>query len=260
MKAKQLLKHLRNGILNDRSNNTGSTCDHLWDDETLYSYMNEAYFRMATEGLMLRDATTPEVTQFALVEGQRDYSLHPAVISVLSARTQTSQFDLSYVDHGTLAGARKPSDTYWNPNAATALVPGPILAFTTDEGLTDVVSNAVEQISFRAFPVPAAAQAGEIIQLRVIRKPLDEITSDNPEYEPELPRDWHLRMLDWAAYLALRIVDDDMGAPKRAAEFAAIFEANVMKQRKQVLSKLRQGQGWGFGRGGFAWETGNNGW
>lgn len=260
MKASQLLSTLRNGILNDRSNNSGSSCDHLWPDETLYSYINEAYFRMATEGLMLRDATTPEVTQFALVAGQRDYALHEAVVSVLSARVSTSQFDLSYVDHGTLSGARKPTDNFWNPSSSQPLQPGPPLAFTTDEGLTDTASNAVEQISFRIFPPPAPAQAGQIIQLRVIRKPLDEITSGNPDYEPELPREWHMRMLDWAAYLALRIVDDDQGAPKRAAEFAQMFEVNVMKQRKQVLSKLRQGQGWAFGRGGYAWETGNNGW
>lgn len=259
MKTKQLITLLRNGILNDRSNNTGGSSDHLWSDETLATYINEAYFRMATEGLMLRDAATPEVTQFALVAGQRDYPLHQAVVAVLSARVQTAQFDLTRTDHNALSGGRRMTDGLWDGAASTPLQPGQILAFTTDEGLSDTASNAFEQITFRAFPPPGLAQDGEIIQLRVIRKPLDEIDCEQPEYEPELPREWHIRMLDWAAYLALRIVDDDMGAPARAAEFANAFEANVDKSRRQVLSKLQQGQGWGFGRGGFSWETGNYG-
>lgn len=259
MKTSQLMRHLRWGILNERSSSRGAD-DRLWPDDLLVDYMNEAYQRMAVEGLMIRDAVTPEVTQFALVEGQRDYVLHPTIVAVLSARIQSSQFDLTRADHGTLASQRRMDEHWWDTAAASTMPPGPTLVFTTDEGLTGVDSNSVEQMTFRVFPLPAAAQAGEIIQMRVIRKPLERMDLSRPDYVPEIPSEWHLAMLDWAAYLALRIVDDDAGAPKRAEEFAERFEALLVKSRNQVLGKLRQGQGFKFGRGGFSWESGNNGW
>ena len=259
MKAKRLLHHLRHGILNDRSNNVGPSSDHLWPDEDLIDYMNEAYRRMAVEGIMLRDAVTPEVTQLTLVEGQRDYPLHEAVVSVLSARVSSTQFDLASSDHSTLAAKRRPSDGWWNPSYSQSLPPGMPLVYSTDEGMLDTASNSLEQMTFRILPIPDSVAAGEVILLRVIRKPLTWFSCEDLEYEPELPREWQMPMLDWAAYLALRIVDDDAGAPARAAEFQASFEANVIKSRNQIIAKLKQGQGWGFGRGGFSWETGN-GW
>lgn len=259
MKSERLLYHLRNNILNDRSNNVGGSSDRLWTDETLIDYINEAYVRMAAEGLMLRDAVTPEVTQVQLVYHQRDYTLHESVVSVLSARPEKSQFDLTATDHGTLGSQRQVTEHFWDPSRARQLQPGRPLAYTTDEGLMTTV-NGSQRMTFRIFPKPGEHEDGEIIRLRVIRKPLGRFEIDNPDYEPEIPREWQLPMLDWAAYLALRIVDDDAGAPARAADFAARFEESVIKAKNQVLAKLRQGQGWGFGRGGFSWETGNNGW
>jgi hypothetical protein len=261
MQAEQLLYILRTGILNDRSNNSGGSSDHLWTDDLLIIYMNEAYRRMAVEGLMIRDATTPEVTQFALVAGQRDYALHSSVVAILSARLATSQYDLTRTDHSTLSGAPPTlNERPWDVNTQSTLTPGRPIAYTTDEGMMDTETGSVQQMTFRMLPVPGLEQDGEIIQMRVIRKPLVMFSKAWPKLEPELPEEWQIPMLDWAANLALNIVDDDAGSPVRAADFAAKFEANVTKARNSVLSKLQQGQGWGFGRGGFTWGSGSYGW
>lgn len=260
MKARDLLYVLRRGILNDRSNNAGASSDLLWDDELLITYMNEAYRRMAVEGLMLRDAITPEVTQVAMVAGQRDYALHEAVVSVLSARPQNSQFDLTRSDHPTLSSAPTINERMWDPEVTSNVQPSAPRAFTTDEGMQDMASGSLEQITLRLLPIPGTAQNGQILQLRVIRKPLVMFSSAWMDMTPELPEEWHMPMLDWAASLALRIVDDDAGSPARAAEFASTFEANVAKARNQILGKLNQGTGWQFGRGGFTWGNSNGWW
>lgn len=260
MKARELLHILRHGILNDRSNNVGASSDRLWDDELLITYMNEAYRRMAVEGMMLRDAVTPEVTQVSMVAGQRDYALHEAVVSVLSVRPANSQFDLTRADHPTLSSAPSINERLWDPEITSNVQPSAPRAFTTDEGMQDMSSGSLEQITLRLLPVPGRAQQGEILQMRVIRKPLVMFSSGWMEMTPELPAEWQIPMLDWAAYLALRIVDDDGGSPARAAEFMANFETNVTKARNQILGKLNQGTGWQFGRGGFTWGNSNGWW
>ena len=62
-------------------------------------------------------------------------------------------------------------------------------------------------------------------------------------------------MLDWAAYLALRIVDDDAGSARRALEFRASFDQHVKEARTLVMRKLFTPVEWGFGRGGFSWGS-----
>jgi hypothetical protein len=71
---------------------------------------------------------------------------------------------------------------------------------------------------------------------------------------PEIPEDHHIEMLDYAAYLALRIIDDDAGSRKAAFEFKATFDESVREARKLVMRKMFAPLGWGFGRGGFRWD------
>ena len=133
--------------------------------------------------------------------------------------------------------------------------PGAPVAYSTDEGVSDFNSDSVSQVVLRVYPAPSATQAGSVVKLRVLRKPIEELRLTNGGAVPEIPEDHHLEMLDWAAYLALRIVDDDAGSPARAKEFAASFDAHVTNARKLVMRKLFAPQPWGFGRGGFSWES-----
>ena len=53
------------------------------------------------------------------------------------------------------------------------------------------------------------------------------------------------------------IVDDDAGAPKRAADFMATFDMHVKEARALTMRKLFAPMGWGFGRGGYSWGGSN---
>lgn len=251
----ELLSLLRNSILNDRSDRTSGTSDYLWTDETLVTYINEAQRRFAVKGLVLRDGITDEVTKVTLVEGQTQYPLHESVIAVLSAKLEDHVPDLSRVGHSLLGEYRAPSDTWVDPASYTSLPAGATLAYSTDETLSDYNTDSLSQVMLRVYPEPAAAQDGDVIRLRVVRKPIDRFSVDNLGASPEIPEDHHIEMLDWAAYLALRIVDDDAGAPKRAEEFRQMFEEHVRQARVSAMRKLFAPMPWGFGRGGFSWSS-----
>jgi hypothetical protein len=243
-----LLAELRDNILNDRAQ------PYNWSDTTLVRYINEAQRRFATKGLVIRDATTAEVVQVTLEEGVTQYTLHPSILSVITARHEDRLSDLSRVGHSMFGDYTNANTFYWDPQM-TEWPAGTPLAYTTDEQLAEDDEGSNSALSLRVFPEPSADAADTIIHLRVIRRPLDPLVTTNLSAVPEIPADHHIEMLDWAAYLALRMVDDDAGNPKRAAEFAAAFEAHVMNARKMVLRKLFVPQAWGFGRSGWSWGS-----
>jgi hypothetical protein len=175
------------------------------------------------------------------------------VFAVISARHNDQQADLNRVGHSMLGAYRAPSESWVDPAAVTSMPDGATLAYTTDESVGDVDTNQLSQVNLRVYPTPAAAQTGAVLRLRVLRKPIQKLVLGANSMTPEIPEDHHIEMLDWAAYLALRIVDDDAGSAKRAGEFAATFEKHVKEARTLVMQKLFAPMEWGFGRGGWSW-------
>jgi hypothetical protein len=256
VKLQDLLDELRENILGDRSDRTSGDSDILWNDATLVRYINEAQRRFAKRSFVIRDSTTTEVVNVTIAAGVTEYTLHPAIIAVISARLEDAVTDLIRVGHAALGNYQNPAATVISPASFSQASPAAPMAYMTDETIGEDDEGSISVVSMRIFPAPRAQDAGTIIKLRVTRMPLDELTVNNLSMVPEIPADHHLEMLDWAAYLALRIVDQDAGNFKRAQDFASSFEGHVQEARKQVLRKLFAPQTWGFGRGGFRWSSG----
>lgn len=253
----ELLDELRDNILNDRGSSTTDD-DKLWSDATLVRYINESQRRFAKRSFIIRDNTTAEVCNVTLVEGVTEYTLHPSILHVITARISTSQCDLLRLGHSSLSLFSNPNAIAYSPSYEQ-LSPGAPVAYTTDETLGEDDDATIAAVTMRIFPTPRAEDAGTIIKMRVVRMPLDALVATNLSMTPEIPVDHHLEMLDWAAYLALRIADHDAGNPKRAAEFAASFEVHVQDAKRLVLRKLSAPRPWGLGRGGFSWQGDSNG-
>lgn len=254
MNLGNLLHELRFNILHDRSDQVSGANDYLWDDKTLVLYIDAAHRRFARKAQVIRDGTNPQVTQVRLKTGETMYPLHPSVISVLSARAAGDTADLARAGHSYLDTYTPADSYYFDPAMLAQQPPGKALAFSTDEyqSLDDDGSNSI--VTMRIWPQPTADQNGRLIQLRVVRLPIDHFTVDNLKAEPEIPEDFHLPMLDWAAYLALRVEDVDKGNPERAAEFKATFEAHITDAQQNARKKSLVQPKFGFGRGGFTWE------
>lgn len=254
MKLKDLLDELRNNMLFDRSAYTGGTNPtYLWSDNTLIRYINEAQKRFARRTFCIRDGSTPEVVNVTLKAGQSEYTLHSSIITVLTAKVSTAQVDLVRTGHWALGTYQPPNSVVWDSSHFITTKPGPPLAFATDEELAEGDSGTRNTVTLRIFPTPDAATEGTVLKLRVARYPLDDLAPNDLEAVPEIPEDHHMDMLDWAAYLALRIVDHDAGDSEKAAEFAASFEGHVKEALKLVLRKLFAPQPWGFGKNGWSW-------
>lgn len=254
MKLQDLLAELRLNILNDRSDRTSGSSDYLWTDETLVRYINEAQRRFAVRSLIIRDTTTPEATRLTLLTGVSEYILHPSVMAVISAKFPDDRRDLVRTGHSMLNGARYNTES-WDQATVQNANPGRPSAYATDEEIAPDDEGTAAVVTMRVFPTPSATENNAVINLRVVRKPLDDLVLSNLSAVPEIPSDHHLEMLDWAAYLALRIVDHDSGDAKRASEFAQSFETHVQAARTLVMRKLFAPQPWGFGRGGWSWGS-----
>lgn len=254
MNLGELLQELRENILHDRSDLVSGDDDRLWSDETLVRYINEAHRRFARRSLVIRDAVTPEVTQVTLLTGVETYNLHPAVFSIVSARHESSATDLPRIGHSLLSTEQVSNTLFFDINQLEALPAGAPVAFSTDEGfaLDDDDSHSV--VTLRVFPAPSIDYNNTKLMLRVVRTPLESFDVAYPNAVPEIPPDYHLDMLDWAAYLALRIIDRDAGDAKRAEGFAASFEQHVQAVKRDVLRRMFAPTTWGFGRNGFTWS------
>lgn len=252
MNLGELLDELRTGILHDVSDQISGPSSQLWSDERLIRYINEAQRRFARMSFVLVDDATTEVVDVPLVEGQARYPLHPAVFAVLSARYDTSVSDMTRTGHSMLNSYRRVDVPFTDLSALETLTPGRPEVFATDEAVSADDYGSMTRVTLRVYPTPSEAEDGKTVHLRVVRYPIDALTHSTQI--PELPEDHHLEMLDWAAYLALRIVDHDAGDVSRAHEFRRMFETHVLAARNMMVRKLFAPTPWGFGRGGWAWE------
>jgi hypothetical protein len=251
----ELLTELRENILHDRSDLIAGPSDRLWSDETLIRYISQAYYRFATEAMCLRDNVTPQYTQFTTIPIVDQYVLDPAVMAVISLQRDGDRGDMIRAGHAEFNTGFRPDHYFFDPNSIAVLPPGRPQAFSTDEGLAETDDGAVSAITLRLFPKPSADYAPHLYKMRVVRMPSGPLTELTDV--PELPERHHLEMLDWAAYLALRIVDHDLGDPARAQEFKASFEDAAHKARLLGLRKMFTPLQHGFGRGGWSWGDNN---
>lgn len=252
MTLQQLLDMLKQNILHDRSDRVAGTPDYLWSDATLVTYINEAQRRFARRGLIIRDGGS-DVTKVTLQTGVDKYALDPCILAVMSARYQDDHADLARASHSALDTYRVPDTYFFDPSQLSSLPDGKPLAFTTDEYLSTDDYDSMSAVTLRVHPTPSSDYNGKLVNLRVIRMPVEDLTTANMTAVPEIPPDHHLEMLDWAAYLALRIVDVDGGMPALAERFKASFEENVKLARDSAMRKMFQPAPWGFGRNGFSW-------
>lgn len=255
MNLGELLEELREGILHDTSDQVGTPeyPDQLWSDKRLVRYINEAQRRFARRSLILRDGLTPEVTQVVPTAGVNMYPLHPSVIAVISARCYGDRADLARAGHSSFDTYREPDTYFFDPSSLSSLPPGKVVAYDTDEFMNENDTGSLSVVNLRLYPPPDTANL-QRIDLRVIRMPIRRLCEDRLDDIPEIPEDNHLEMLDWAAYLALRIVDRDQGDSERAQEFKASFEEHVVAARDVAQRKMFTPMQWGFGRNGFSYE------
>lgn len=251
MNIGEKLSELRNNILRDRSDLIAGDDDSLWSDETLLRYIKDGERRFVRQTLMIRDSTTAQVCQVKLKLGVQNYPLHQSVLGVLSARYNTDQFDLARSGHGIISQIVPPEFLSFDPSVAYQVQPGRPSAFNTDETL---VFAGAGRVTFSIYPLPSAAEDGLMVNLRVLRLPLNSYTLDDLDVESEIPEDYELEPLQWAAYRAVANHDGDAGSSRDAEKYKAAFLEAVANAQKETKRKLFASMNFRFGMSGFTWE------
>lgn len=251
MKIGEKLNELRNNILRDTSDLTAGASDALWTDDTLLRYIKDGERRFARRTLLLRDSTTAACCQVTLQTGVQNYALHAAVLSVISARYDTDQFDLARSGHGILNQVVPPEFLSFDPSVAYQVAPGRPSAYNTDETLVYAAGN---RVTFSIYPLPSATENNKIVNLRVARLPIGTYTSSDLLVESEIPEDYELDPLQWAAYRATANHDGDAGDARAAEKHKDAFDAAVRAATKETKRKMFANINQRFGMGGFTWE------
>jgi hypothetical protein len=251
MNLESLLDELRGNVLRDNAELASGPDDQLWSDDTLVRFINDAQSRFARKTLALRDASTPEVVEVTLATGVSTYDLHEAVVAVQSARYDTSTIDISRVGRSLMSNLSVGDPPWFDPNTAEVWTPGPPRAFATDETISVETAGAV---TMKVWPAPSSVENGKTVYLRVARKPLELFTIDKLQAVCELPEEYQLDMLEWAAYRALRNSDID-GHSSRADKHETRFDSAVAEVLKEMRKKLFAPMSWQFGQNGFSWSN-----
>lgn len=243
------LDELRVGILRDSSSLKSGPPDAYWTDARLVNYIDDAHKRFARRTFCIRDDTTPEVTQLTLDSSVGVYTLHRSVMKVETARHEDDMQDMVRITHYHAINVQNEATEDFQFAIVTA--PGKPTRFSTDEGIDPDKGHAIR---LRLLGVPDTTQTGKIVYLRVIRQPLKRVTLENAdEYRFEIPEEYQLDMLEWAAYRALRNWDIDSEDRTKANEHKERFEAAVKECKKDVLRKIWQPLRWEFGGNGFTY-------
>jgi len=206
----EMLGELRGPLLRDVSG-------ALSTDEVLVRYINDGYQRFCERSMILEDATSPEATQIVLQEGVLSYPLHKSVISVASA----------VLDGKAL---RKASTNQSQGHLPEVIGFGPGIV-SSYRGVSAYLPD-YNVGTFHVVGTPTEADTGKIINLRVVRLPLVPLTLDDVAASPEIPMQYHLDILEWAAFRALRNHDNDAENMAKASAHSTRFERAVEEAKR----------------------------
>jgi hypothetical protein len=250
MNLGEQLDELRGNILRDTSDIIAGESDRLWTDETLLRYIGEGERRFTRETLILRDGNTPEFCRITLKVGVRDYPLHEQVIALVSARAATQPTDLYRGGHALVQPPKVREVINFETISNDTSTAGPPIAIYTDETLVYASQN---RVTASIYPVPDTASDGLVVNMRVVRLPRDCYSLDDLERPSELPRDYQLDVLQWAAYRAKANHDGDAGSATSAGTHEEAFEKAVARAIRETKRKVLVGTGLNYGTNGFSW-------
>lgn len=237
-----ILDFLRRDILRDTDDPL------LWSDDTLCECISQAHDIFAERTLCIRDSSSIAAS-IQLIAGVDKYQLHPAVLSVLSAKVEGMNNSLVRAAASAFDGYVPPPDTVqWleTINYGTAQ-DGTPQAYSTD----DAVDGAEGAMTIRVWPVPAAADDLKTVSLRVTRLPLIQCSMDTLEERPECPRQSMMGLAHGAAAIAYGLHDSDGNDDPRAEKQRALFDKFIEDAKRATRHRLFAPLSWGFGRGGF---------
>lgn len=210
MTFKELLAQFRSDV-----DDTGTP--PLWSTASFVLWLNEAENEACGRAELLIDSTTPEIVNVSIAADDPWVTLDYRIVRPLRARA-TGHNPIQILT------AEEMDDT--SPN------------WETDEGtrLHALIRN-LESYKLRAYPIQTAAVD---VSLTVQRLPLDPLTKDAGDTEPEIPPQYHLKLLPWVKYRAYSVDDVDLQDLDKAQRYYDEFRREFGDRDAHVETFLRR--------------------
>ncbi len=248
MKTSELIAHVAGVMLDDRVEQLSGVPDSLFADATIVRYLNKAQELFCRRAWVLFDnEENSEAARVDLEVGRSDYSLHPSVLFVKSARLSDTEVDLvrvGYDDNRTRLYSNMIVDPdFWDVNVVMTETPGRPQRFSTD--------TSTKGIRFRRPPDATAALLK--VLLRVVRLPLVKLSVDTPDLEPEIPEEFHLDLCLFAGAMCLSHPSIDAELRSQGRNWMSDFN-NAVREAKRDRLRLTYSMpqprfgGWANGR------------
>jgi len=211
VKTSELLEELKENLLRDASNEATDSTD-------------DAQNKMARSTECLLDGSTPKVTEIFLIEGEPEYKLDEHIIRVIRARMD---HDDRMLKETSMFAEFDASEDRRNALPMKQVTPSTITYWSMDVG-----TNLI-----RFYGAPKEDEDGLFVRLYVSRLPLKPLVHTELDRSPELPMDYHLDLVEWAAFRALRNHDVDGENIQKANIHRAAFDRAVQELRKHCRRK-----------------------
>ena len=251
MNLGEQLEELRRNLLRDISDLTpGGVDDRLFTDASLLRYIRDAEHKFARRTFCILDGTTPKVTQIKLVTDQTTYKLHKSVFSLMSGRYTGKTTDLIRAGRS-IVGLHVPAEFLtFDPSSNVTLPNGEPQVIYTDESMT---FGADSGMTLSVFPDPSSVENDTIINLRVFRVPTGTYTTDDLDNESEIPEQYQLDVLAWAAVRATTNFDADKGSIIQRNVWNEMFNLAVKEAIKDSKRRMFSPMKIDYGTTGTTW-------
>lgn len=170
---------------------------YLFSDEDVNIWINEAQDEACRRALLLVDSKS-SAARVSFAAGAIGFDLHPSVIFVRRAVLASTNIPLTPIVSRTM-DEQVPG---WEGSMAS----------TPRAFIPDWQTNYL-----RLWPPSVAANSA---YMTVVRTPLDPMGDSD---EPEIRREYHAHLLDWAKFRAFSVPDSETYAPDKAAKHEAAF-------------------------------------
>lgn len=196
-----------------RQRTNDAVLPYLWDDTSITGFLNEAVTEACIRARLVFDTDSPFLS-IPLVANQGEYAIDPSILQngIVDvyvdgyAGTSSPGFKLHGTDQSVL-----DRDCWFKYRSQTGQP-----RYFMQDGST-----------LRLAPIPTDTGT---MRLAVYRMPTDNEVMDTSQDSPIIQSQWHLRLLDWALYLAYSNNDSDTNNTQRAALAEARFESSFGKR------------------------------
>lgn len=237
MKLSEILDHIGEHVLDDRTDLASGPPDSLWPDELLVRYLNDGMNIFCRKAWPIIDDRTVACCVINLVTDQQNYPLHSSVLRVLSATPADTDIPLLVISHSLIVPRPIPA----LPDCYLQAVP-PYVDQAGRPGWY-TVDDATRVLRIRPAPDATAVTDVGTINLRVARLPILPLDVETPELEPEIPEEYHLDLCDYAVGRALSQPNVGAANKEEGRQIVANFMAKIkMAKNDRLIAQMASGQ------------------